>query len=195
MNRRIVIAICMLAAIGWIGTGSAMAEETLKNQVTAYVTHGSTERELVIGLWAENANPIIGATLPFKFGLDQDSLFFDSLTVVGGAAEGWAVMQPVYDVKLKTLLVNTLRGIDPKKFAPAIPPGKSPIMWIYLRAKEKISLKKLQIVNVTLPPQNDLMFVTASMNKVNPAFTFSREKPPGLRGGKGAGKDSESKSK
>ena len=188
MNRKIVIAICLLAAIGWIGTESASAEETLKNQVTAYVTHGNTERQLVIGIWTENANPIVGVTLPFKFGLDQDSLFFDSLSVVGGMAKGWTIMQPVYDAKLKTLLVNALRGVDPKKFAPAIPAGKNPIMWIYLSAKKKVSLKKFQMVNVTLLPQNDLLYVTASMNTVNPAFALSREKPPALKGGEGESK-------
>ena len=158
--------------------GSARAETELGNKVTAYITPGATKHDAVVELWMENVNPVIGITVPLKFATGGDSLALDSLFLTGGRAAKFASFAPMFKSTNQTFLINMLWRLDTLTSVDPIPPGSGPFLWLYLSTPEEFPLDKIRMANVQIPPENVLLYVTESLNPVNPEFEFKREAPP-----------------
>ena len=171
VSTLLILAICCLAI-------PAAAKNEPGNTVTAYVSPGATKHDAVIELWMENVNPVIGITVPLKFATGGDSLALDSLFLTGGRAAAFTTFKPVYKSSNKTLLVNMLWRLDTASAVAPIPPGSGPLMWIYLSTPGDFPFDKFQMASVQIPPENVLLYVTQSLNPVNPDFEYKTGAPP-----------------
>ena len=167
----LILAVCCLAI-------PAAAENELGNTVTAYVSPGATKHDVVIELWMENVNPVIGITVPLKFATGGDSLALDSLFLTGGRAAAFTTFKPLYKPSNKTLLVNMIWRLDTTSVVDPIPPGSGPLMWIYMSTPGDFPFDKFQMASVQIPPENVLLYVTESLNPVNPDFEYKAGAPP-----------------
>lgn len=167
----LILAVCCLSV-------PVAAENELDNTITAYVSPGATKHDAVIELWMENVNPVIGITVPLKFATGGDSLALDSLFLTGGRAEEFTTFKPVYKSSNKTLLVNMLWRLDTTSTVAPIPPGSGPLMWVYMSTPEDFPFDKFQMASVQIPPENVLLYVTESLNPVNPSFAMKSGAPP-----------------
>jgi len=167
----LILAVCCCAL-------PALAESEWHNTVTAYVSPGTTKHDAVIELWMENVNPVIGITVPLKFATGGDSLALDSLFLTGGRASEFTTFKPVYKSSNKTLLVNALWRLEKTSSVKPIPPGRGAFMWIYLSTPGDFPFDKFKMASVQIPPENVLLFVTESLNPVNPDFELKSGAPP-----------------
>lgn len=177
--RKIACPILPLVVLAFLWmAGPIHAEEKLHDKVTAYVHPGSSDHEIVIDVWMSNLNPVIGITLPFKFASKaNDSLAFDSLSLSGGRAAEFKTTKPLFNAENQTFLLNMIWKLDTLAGAPAIPPGEGPLIKLYLSAPDSIALKDFRMATVQLPPQNTLLYVTETLNTVNPDFEFALGNP------------------
>jgi hypothetical protein len=194
MMRKALLTMFPVLLFGLLG-GPASAEDELVNKVTAYVQPGSSDSAVVVDLWMSNVNPIIGLTLPFKFAARTDTLIFDSISFDQGRASLFFAMDPIFRPSNNTLLVQMLWRMDTTAAAPPIPPGEGPLAKIWLRAQEKISLEQFKIASVQIPPNNVLMYVAQTLNRVNPSFEFKAGPPPAMTKESAPGSDTKGKSK
>lgn len=171
-----IVAMATMAVLA-LGVHQSMAENDLKDLVTAYLVPGTNDHQAVVEVWMSNVNPVIGVTLPFKFAAG-DSLVMDSLVTSTGRAKDFAVVKPVYKSDNQTLLVNMLWATDKNSKVPPIPPGEGLLAQIYLHTPGAFPMKDFRMAVVQLPPQNVLMFVTESLNPVKPDFALSKSAPP-----------------
>ncbi len=167
----LVLAVCSLSL-------TARAEGELSNRVTAYVTPGATKHDAVIELWMENVNPIIGITVPLKFATGSDSLALDSMFLTGGRAQAFTTIKPVFKSSNKTFLVNMVWKLDTVSTVKPIPPGKGPFLWLYMSTPEDFPFDKFRMASVQIPPENVLLYVTETLNPVNPDFELKEGAPP-----------------
>lgn len=183
----LVVAVCCLSL-------PAQAEGELNNKITAYVTPGATKHDAVIELWMENVNPVIGITVPLKFATGSDSLALDSMFITGGRAEMFTTFKPVYKSANKTLLVNMVWKLDTVSTVKPIPPGSGPFLWLYLSTPEDFPFAQFKLASVQIPPENVILYVTETLNPVNPDFEFKEgAAPKSASGADGATKSGEQK--
>ncbi|MEW5875675.1 MAG: hypothetical protein AB1752_10890 [Candidatus Zixiibacteriota bacterium] len=171
----------IVALLGlWLlaGVSGVRAGEKVDNKITAYLRAGATESQAVVEIWMENANPVRGVSLPFKFATGDIALAFDSLKTAGGRAAAFAFTPPLYKAENQTLLLNLLQGLTKEKQAPPIPVGNGPLVWIYLSTKGKFPAADFKMASVRIEPQNVLLYVTDTYNSVTPVFEFTRNDPP-----------------
>jgi len=124
-------------------------------------------------------NPVVGITLPFKFAPGADSVVLDSLLTSNGRAAAFVMPKPLYTKEQQTLLVNMLQMRDstgPKE--PPIPSGEGLLATLFFSAKGAFPMAAFRMVETQLPPQNVLMYVTQSLNSVQPAFELVRKPAP-----------------
>jgi hypothetical protein len=142
------------------------------------VSPGATKHDAVIELWMENVNPVIGITVPLKFATGGDSLALDSLFLTGGRAQHFTAFKPLFKSANKTLLVNMLWKLDTASTVEPIPPGTGPLMWLYLSTPEEFAFDKFRMASVQIQPENVLLYVTETLNPVNPDFQVKQEAAP-----------------
>jgi hypothetical protein len=192
--RKVPLTMLLVLVFGLLA-GPVSAEDELANKVTAYVQPGSSDSDVVVDLWMSNVNPVIGLTLPFKFAARTDTLIFDSISFAAGRASLFFTTDPIFRPSNNTLLVQMLWRMDSTAAAPPIPPGEGPLARIWLRAQEKISMKEFRIASVQIPPNNVLLYVAQTLNRVNPSFGFKIGPPPAMEKKPAPGSDTKGGSK
>ncbi|MBD3298468.1 MAG: hypothetical protein GF341_07435 [candidate division Zixibacteria bacterium] len=169
----VIIGVALVAMLA----GNAVADDELRDKLTAHLKPGASPNSAIVEFWMSNTNPVLAMTLPFKFAAG-DSLAFDSIVTRGGLIADFPVVEPVYRSENQTLLVQIMWAKNTSVQADPIPPGQGPLLRLHLSTPGEFPMDDFRMASVQLPPENVLMFVTATLNSVTPDFELTRKAPP-----------------
>ncbi len=171
------VAVIIGLALMVMQAGNSVADDELRDKLTAHLKPGASPNSAIVEFWMTNTNNVLAMTLPFKFAAG-DSLAFDSIVTAGGVIADFPVVEPVYRSENQTLLVQVMWAKNTTVQADPIPSGRGPLLQVHVSTPGEFPMDDFRMASVQLPPENVLMFVTATLNSVTPDFELTREAPP-----------------